>query len=245
MTRNDLIEHYRHVRGVAGDIQNSALDLVSAGTMIEFGRRLGAVRMGKVCLNHQEIKLLYDLAIHTGRPGRSRAIDRYARATALPPGCDEARALLALQQAEFTMFRIEGRHELAGAKAYDLLRKQSFHFMDIAIGLSSEPGDAFVGRLLEIDGFRMSCITLVPLLKELLEQSRPRLPAKLPGSELEVFQDPRCAIAIYRTALDLGYMRRTVSFDPVKAIPTERDVAMVRAINDRLSADLPALTDAD
>ena len=55
--------------------------------------------------------------------------------------------------------------------AYDLLLKQSFHLMDVSIGLSAEPKSAFVGRLVEVDGFRMSCLSLVPLRPELLEQA--------------------------------------------------------------------------
>ena len=33
--------------------------------------------------------LLFDLAIHTAKPGRSRAIGRYAKSVALQPGSDE------------------------------------------------------------------------------------------------------------------------------------------------------------
>jgi hypothetical protein len=245
MTEIDMVQRYRHLRAIAGVIQDGALDLVQHSTMLEFGRRLGAVRMGELCLDDPEIKLVYDLAIHTARPGRSRAIDRYARTATFPPGSDDARLLAALQKAQFTALQIEARHTVAGAMAYDLLLKQSFHLMDVSIGLSAKPKFAFVGRLAEVDGFRMSCLTLVPLRRELLEQALPRLPLTGKNSEIDAFRDPRSAIAVYRAAIELGYMRRTVAFDVVEKVPTARDVARVQDISDRRSGDWQGLTAAD
>ena len=241
----DLVEHYRHLRDVVGDLQDDALELVPESTILEFGRRLGAVRAGALCVDEREAKLVYDLAIHTARPGRSRAIDRYARAAAFPPDGDKARLLAALQTAKFTAFMIEARHKVAGVMAYDLLQKQSFHLMDISLGLSAPAKSSFVGRLVEVDGFHMSCLTLVPMNQELLEHAQPRLPLSLPGSVLEGFQDPRCGIAVYRAAIELGYMRRTVTFDVVKEVPTASSIAAVHGISDRLSGDWPTLTAAE
>jgi hypothetical protein len=238
MTQIDMVQRYRHLRGIAAEIQNAALDLVQHSTMLEFGRRVGAVRMAELCLDDRENKLLCDLAIHTSRPGRSRAIDRYARTAVFPSGSDQALVLAALLNAQFTMFQIEGRHTMAGAMARDLMLKQNFHLMDIAIGLSAEPGVCFVGRLMEVDGFRMSCFSVLPLLPELVEQSLPRLPASVDGPEANAFQDPRCAVAIYRSAIELGLMQRSVSFDVVKEVPTEQSIAL---LNDRPPLDLPAL----
>jgi hypothetical protein len=46
------------LRHIAGVIQDGALDLAQHRTMLEVGRRLGAVRMGELCLDDQEIKLV-------------------------------------------------------------------------------------------------------------------------------------------------------------------------------------------
>ena len=246
MTQIDAVDHYRHLRDIAADIQNDALELVQHSTMLEFGRRLGVVRSGELWGDESELKLVYDLAIHTARPGRSRAIDRYARAAALPPASEKARVLVALQNARFTTFQFEGRHAVAGAMARDLLLKQSFHLMDVSIGLSAEAGDGFAGRLVEIDGFSMSCLTLAPMYRELMEHALPRLPRDISASSVfEAFQDPRCAIAVYRAAIELGYMRRTVSFDVVKEVPSAQAVARVLEVNGRRSEDWPELTAAD
>jgi hypothetical protein len=245
MTQIDIVEHYRHLRDIAANLQDDALALVQHSTMLEFGRRLGVVRSGELWVDPREAKLVYDIAIHTARPGRSRAIDRYARTAAFPLRSDEARILAALQDARFTTFQIEARHPVAGATAYDLLAKQSFHLMDVSIGLSAEAKSCFAGRLVEVDGFHMSCLTVVPMYRELMEQAKARLPSVLPGTLTEAFQDPRCAIALYRAAIELGYMRRTVSFDVVKQVPTAESVAAVQGISGRQLEDWPILTAAE
>ncbi len=243
MTQTDMVQRYRHLRSIAGEIQAAALELVPHAALIEFGRRLGAVSKGDLCLeDDRDIKLVYDLAIHTARLGRSRAIDRYARNAAFPPGSDEARVLAALQEAKFTIFRFDAPHVEAGAIAHDLIPDQRFHLMDISISLSAQPKASFIGRLVEIEGFRMSCLSVVPILQELLELANSRLPPRGTGSEIDEFQDPRCAIAVYRSAIELGFMRRTLTFDVAKELPTAESVAAVMDISDRRPVDLPRLT---
>jgi hypothetical protein len=243
LEQTGLIEHYQHLRGVAGEIQSEALSLVRYASMLEIGRRLGVVRGGELILEtDSELKLVYDLAIHTARPGRSRAIDRYARNASSQPYSDAERVLKALRKARFTVLRFESPHAVAGAVAFDMVEKREFHFMDVSVGLSATQGDLFIARLVEIDGFRMSCLTSLPLLPELLAAALERLPLRDGDRVAEVFQDPRCAVAAYREAIALGVMQRCVTFDAAERVPTAQDVAAVRELSDRLSMDMPALT---
>lgn len=245
MTRINLVQHYRHLRGIAAEIQEAALALVQDATFAEHGRRLGMARIGEIWVSDPaEMKLVQDLAIHTARPGRSRAIDRYARIAGFPSDSDAARILAPLRQAQMTLFKAEARHPVAGIMAHDLLLKRSFHFMDVSVGLSAKAGDCFAGRLVEIDGFRMSCLTLVPATRELMEAANVRPLPFAKNSLSQTFQDARFAIALYRAAIELGFMRRTVSFDVVKEVPTAKDVAAILAVNDHQPEDLPLLTAA-
>ena len=52
-----------------------------------------------------ELTLAFDLAIHTARPDRTRAVDRYAGAAQLQPGSDEALVLEAMRRARFSVWR--------------------------------------------------------------------------------------------------------------------------------------------
>lgn len=243
MSDAEIVQRYRHLREVASEIQDAALHPVTSETMIEFGRRLGALRYGRVALeDDNDLKLLYDLVIHTARPGRSRALDRYARTVAFATDSDEDRVLKALQTARVRAFCIKRRHPVAGAIADDMIAGEEFHLMDIAIGMSSAPGAMFVGRLAGIEGFEMSCLTVVPIDLAIMERLMRHGPSLNGGTNADPLQDPRFAIAIYRGAIELGTMRRCVTFDPATAVPTQAEIDSLMATTGRRSVDLPAWT---
>lgn len=97
--------------------------------------------------------------------------------------------------------------------------------MDLGIAMTADPGDIFVGRLMAIEGSVMSCITCVPIREELVNAVIPRLPPRGGGREIDEFQHQRCAIAVYRAAIELGWMRRCMSIDVSKELPTEHSAA--------------------
>jgi hypothetical protein len=55
-------------------------------TICPYATALQALLVGR----EEEMTLIFDLAIHTVRQGRSRTIDRYAKAAPPVPGSDEA-----------------------------------------------------------------------------------------------------------------------------------------------------------
>jgi hypothetical protein len=226
MAQVDLVQRYRHLRVVSSEVQTAALGQVPWTAVIEFGRRVGAVRKGELVLEWEdELKLVQDLAIHTAKNQRSRAIDRYARVAPYPADSDQAHMLKALQDARFTIFQIKERHPVAGVMISDLFREQRFHLMDMGIAMSAGIDDLFVGRLMEIDGFVMSCLSFLPLRKEQIEQVALRLPRRKSGPEFDQFQDPRCAIGIYRAAIEHGWMQLCVSLDVAGGALTEQQEA--------------------
>jgi hypothetical protein len=96
---------------------------VARSALREWARQLGLISGSTIVLDSdEEMTLIFALAIHTAKPGRSRAIDRYARAVSLAAGSDEADTLEAMRQAQFSIWRVEHRHTLAGIEVTDLLR---------------------------------------------------------------------------------------------------------------------------
>jgi hypothetical protein len=71
---------------------------------------------GKTLILHDmdEMYYVYDLAIHPAPPGRSRAIDRYARSARFPPRSDDVLVLKAMREARSAILAIERRHPAAG-----------------------------------------------------------------------------------------------------------------------------------
>ena len=131
MTRADVLARYRHLRAIAVRHNSAAVGFVSRSMVLETAKRLGLTE-GRMLVagSEEEMTLVFDLALHAAREGRSRALDRYARATPPPSGSDEARMLDAMRHARFSIWRVERRHETAGLVIADVLREAEEWLVD-------------------------------------------------------------------------------------------------------------------
>lgn len=208
MQRKDVLNRYRHLRAIGTRHQNAALDYLARPAVLERAKYLGLAYGDTVVAESAEVMtLIFDLAIHTAKPGRSRAIDRYARAARLSSGTDEARTLEAIRRARFSVWRIERRHEAAGVMLRDMLHDSETWLVDEALTVSTRPGLAFAGRLCWPAEFAMTCGVVVPVDSDLMEQIVLDSRAWLRHADPEqLADDPRFATAIYRTALSEGVM---------------------------------------
>src|SRR4051812_17527504 len=79
-TRDDILARYLHLREISKRLHHEALTFISIDALLNQARRLGLAQ-GKTFIleDMDEIYYVYDLAIYTAPPDRSRAIDRYAR----------------------------------------------------------------------------------------------------------------------------------------------------------------------
>ena len=86
MTRDQILQRYRHLRAISTGHHSDALKFLSRQALLEHAKRLGLATGGMlVAESEAEMTLVFDLALYTAKEGRSRALDRYARATPLPP----------------------------------------------------------------------------------------------------------------------------------------------------------------
>ena len=159
-----------------------------------------------VAESEAEMTLVFDLALYTAKERRSRALDRYARATPLPPGSDAARMLEAMRHARFSVWRIKQRHEAAGLIITDVLREAEVWLVDEQLEASAPEDLSFAGRICEPDRFAMSCGVVVPVYREMMEEVALEMLAQRRGDPENVAQDPRFALAIYRAAIDHGIL---------------------------------------
>ncbi|MBV8589612.1 MAG: hypothetical protein JO212_06050, partial [Acetobacteraceae bacterium] len=104
---------------------------------MEHARRLG-MTAGQILIanNEEELTLIFDLAIYTAREGRSRAIDRYAKAVQLSPDSDEIVMLQAMRRTRFSIWRIDRRHDTCGLVVSDLLRQAEAWLVDEGLEVS-------------------------------------------------------------------------------------------------------------
>jgi hypothetical protein len=207
MTRDQILQRYRHLRMISVGHHSAALKFLSQQGVLEHAKRLGLAAGGMlVAESEAEMTLVFDLALYTAQERRSRALDRYARATPLPPGSDAARMLEAMRHARFSVWRINQRHEAAGLIITDVLREAEVWLVDEQLEASAPEGLSFAGRICEPDRFAMSCGVVVPIYRELIEEVARDMLAWRRGDPEHVAQDPRFAIAIYRAAIDSGIL---------------------------------------
>src|SRR5262245_8066163 len=116
--RNAVLARYRQLREISKRHHHDILKLISGDAMLQQARRLGLAHGRRLILDDmEEMSYVFDLAIYTAPPRRSRAIDRYAQ---LPPGSDEALMLEAMRAARFAILIVGRRHDAAGVIATDL-----------------------------------------------------------------------------------------------------------------------------
>ena len=209
MSRDEILARYRHLRAISTRHHTGALRFLSRSALLEQARQLG-LTTGEMLVaeSMDEFTLVVDLAIHATRPGRSRAIDRYAGAAQLQPGSDEALVLEAMRRARFSLWRVERRHEVVGLVVQDLLREDEAWLVDEAMERSAPEGMAAAMRLCTPDAFAMTCGVIVPVDRGLLEEVLAEVLPRVRGSPDRVANDRRFATAVYRTAVARGLMER-------------------------------------
>jgi len=207
MTREEILDRYRRLRAISMRHHGTALKFLSHAAILEQARRLGLTAEGMlVPESEEEMTLAFDPALYTAKDGRSRALDRYARAIRQAPGSDEACMLDVMRNARFSIWRLERRHDTVGLIVTDVLREAEAWLVDEKLEMSAPEGMAFAGRLCAPEGFEMSCGVVVPVDRDLIEEVALDTPAWRRGDPDGVAQDPRFAVAIYRAAIDSGVM---------------------------------------
>jgi hypothetical protein len=222
-SRGEVIARYRQLREISKRHHHEILKHISGATILHQAHRLGLARGKTVILDDmEEMDFVFDLAIHTAPPGRSRAIDRYAKSARLAAPSDEALVLEAMRAARFSILAIERRHETAGLIATDLFRRATVWLVDLGLESSMPDGEMIATRLYTPDRFAMTAGVIVPFDPAMIEDLHAELPRKLGENEVTaVIDDRRFAEAIYRVALAGGIMDRIAFQD----LPDDPDQA--------------------
>jgi hypothetical protein len=214
-SRDEVFARYRQFREISKQHHHEILACISTDALLNQARRLGLAQ-GKTLIleDMEEMNYVYDLAIHTASPQRSRAIDRFAGLAWFAPGSDEALVLAAMRAARFSVLLIDRHHETAGLVATDLFRGTEVWLVDIGLESSLSAGEMLATRLFTPAHFSMTTGTYVPFEVEMLTDILDELPRRLGDGPLEALANNRhFAEAIYRIALADGIMDRVAYQD--------------------------------
>ena len=216
-SRGQVLARYHHLREISKRHHSKLLDFLSRDVVLDHARQLGlAVGRTLVLDRMDDLTLAFDLAIYTAPPGRSRAIGRYARSVRLAPGSDEALVLEAMCRAQFSIVRVERRHETAGLIVRDVLRGIDLWLVDQGLESSFSDGYMLATRLFTPECFAMTAGVNVPIARAMLEAVLDEVPQVRRKTPADGSDDRRFAEAIYRFALASGVMDRVTYQDPIR-----------------------------
>jgi hypothetical protein len=214
-SRDEVLARYRALRRISKRHHTHAMELVSPDAILQHARRIGLAEGRTFILdNIDELTLAYDLAVYTAPPGRTRALDRYARSTRLAPGSDEARVIEAMRHARFAVGVVQRRHEAAGLIVFDMFRQTEFWLVDEGLEISLPEGTAFATRYYTPDRFSMTAGFGVPVDRDVLTDALDAAPQLLRKSQAEAVDDRRFAESIFRTAILEGIAANIRFQDP-------------------------------
>jgi hypothetical protein len=204
-SRTEVLARYRHLREISVQHNDDVLKLLSRDAVLQHARRLGLAFNRTIVLdNMDDLHFAFDLAIYTAPPGRTRAIERYARAARFSPESDEALMIRAMCNARFALIHVERRHELAGLVVTDLFRCKELWLVDEGMEISFPDGGLVATRLYTPESFSMSAGVLVPLDTDLLEVVLDEVPQLGRKRVEDAVDDRRFAEAVYRIAIESG-----------------------------------------
>jgi hypothetical protein len=207
--RGEVVARYRHLRAVSKRHKSAAMRLVARDAVLQQARRLGLAQGKTFILDTlDELALAFDLAVYTAPAGRSRAIDRYARATRFAADSDEALVLDAMCQARFSVLSVTRRHPSAGLIVTDVARESELWLMDEGLEATLPERATFAARYYAPDRFVMTAGVVVPVDITMIAGVA-GLTSHLGRKPLaEMIEDRRFAEAIYRTAVADGTTQR-------------------------------------
>jgi hypothetical protein len=204
-TRADILARYRRLRTAIRAHHSACMDLTSMETLLQHGRKLGLAR-GRtfVCEDEDELTFVFDLALHTAPPDKTRLIDRYARTAKVEPGSDEGLALEAMRRARFVVVAVERHHPIAGIVVTDMAAEEELWLVDEALETSAPHDLVLAMRLYPVGEFWITAGVITPVVAEHVVEAVAAIPWSRRGTLQEAMQDRRFAAALYRAAIADG-----------------------------------------
>jgi hypothetical protein len=207
-----VLTNYRAARQAICKHLNAAVKFASGKAIREAARRIGLLSNSTIVADSfSEMNLAFDLVVFGARADRSRAIDRYARASRFPAGSIDATVLAAMQASSFRIVQVKTRHDIAGLIVDDVFGQDELWLMDEGFEATLEDGRVLATRLIRLDPFCAAAGASVPLERNVLQDALFTLSTRQQGFGPQTLDSPRLPEAIYAAAIRSGAMN-TIAF---------------------------------
>lgn len=162
--RAGLIARYKHLRMVAGRLNDEMVSRLSKSVLDEGGRKLGILQNGILVFNTEdETSVLMDYCIYNVRSKGRNAVEQYLIDSPPDLDSDEMICLRAMQDAIYSLWVVESAESGLGVMARDLWSNETVLIVNIGLGETAEPGLVLASRLLFHDGFSMTGGAALPI----------------------------------------------------------------------------------
>lgn len=168
--RDRLYEAYAQFRRINTEHQTElAHGLLKDGIAQTIAKRIGIMdEDGAVLVDDdgddtfEALAPAFDLAIYASAPDGINMIRRYVQEKQGLLTEKEGRVLDAMAHAQFSVYRVERKHEIAGMWLADMLNGGEIWLMDKGLEANAKPGMVFGTRLFKPDDFWMTTGLAVP-----------------------------------------------------------------------------------
>lgn len=160
----ELVARYQRMRAVSTRLNNMLIQRLAADALREGGRKLGLLHDNTFVFDSEdETAVLMDYCLyHVQRNGRN-AIEQYVSDHPPVAGTDEATCLRAMQDAIYSLFRVDAAEPDVGVAVTDVATDRQYLLVDIGLSRSATPGTVFFSRLLLFDDFATTNGAAIPL----------------------------------------------------------------------------------
>lgn len=141
--------------------------------------------------------LATDLNLFTAPPGRSTALERFAKQARFSAGSPEATVLAAMLRQRFTLFDITGVGTDGHHDARDVLSGDEFRLITLGMERIAEPGTRLAGRLVPLT----DCRVLIGGAVLLRDEDMAHVQRWLSRDGKTIANPGRCADALYGRAI--------------------------------------------
>jgi hypothetical protein len=154
LSPQELVDRYQRLRAVCRRLNNAMVGRLPEGALQEGGRKLGLLQDDMFVLSDEsQMDILMDYCLyHVRRNGRT-PIEQYWLDHPPTPGSDEGTCLRAMQNAIYSLFRVDAVEPGAALAVTDVATDEQFLLVDIGLSQSAKPGTVFLSRLLLFDDF--------------------------------------------------------------------------------------------
>ncbi len=127
LSPQDLVARYRRLRGVCKDLNNAMVHRFAKDALHEGGRKLGMMQGNTLVFgNEDDMSVLMDYCLyHVRRNGRN-AVEQYCCDHPPVAGTDEAACLRAMQNAIYSLFRVDAIEPGVGLAVTDVATDEQY-----------------------------------------------------------------------------------------------------------------------